>query len=156
MKKIHVAMMVLALGASQGALAGYKIVKPEEKVAKPKSMIHQEFIDHAARVCPVHSKDHATPGIRNVKTKTLQTMKKFGYFLCPDRRIKNPMAVIFYADRRVFTWNPESPDSVRALRQVTDKLARSQNYPNGLMAWDARGNELTGQLMPRLELRPHN
>ncbi len=145
-KKIHMVMMMLALGIGQDAVAGYRVVKPE---AKPE----ESFIDRAARTCPDYSRDRATPGLRNMRGKTLQVMARLGYFLCPDRRIKSPMAVIFYADRRVFTWNPESPDSVSALRQITDRLADSEEYPDSLTVWDAQGRELTNQFVPSLQLR---
>jgi len=106
------------------------------------------FIDYAARICPGHSKDRTTPGIRNVRIESLWVMAKLGYFLCPDRRVESPMAVIFYADRGVFTWNPDSPASVNALRDVTGMLSRSEDYPNSLTVWDADGKELTNQVVP--------
>ncbi|MBR0344587.1 MAG: hypothetical protein IJI03_04915, partial [Rudaea sp.] len=100
---------------------------------------YEAFIDYAGQICPGHSKERTTPGIRNVKIEALQVLAKRGYFLCPDRRIENPGAVVWYADPGVFEWNPESPASVKALREITDKLTRSEDFPNALTVWDAGG-----------------
>jgi hypothetical protein len=114
---------------------------------------YEAFIDYAGQICPGHSKERTAPGIRNVKIEALQVLAKRGYFLCPDRRIENPGAVVWYADPGVFEWNPESPASVKALREITDKLTRSEDFPNALTVWDAGGREVKNQTVPAFEPR---
>lgn len=114
---------------------------------------YDAYVDYAAQVCPGHSKERTTPGIRNVKIEALWVLAKRGYFFCPDRRIESPAAVVWYANDGVFEWNPDSQASVKALREITDKLTRSEEFPTAVTVWDANGKELTGQTVPTFEPR---
>jgi hypothetical protein len=111
---------------------------------------YNNFIDYAAYRCISHSKERTTTGIRNVKIEALRVMAKLGYFLCPYRMmaITPEAAVLFYPDLKVFTWDPERPDSVKGLREVTDKLTSSEEFPVDKQAWDAEGKLLTEQTFP--------
>lgn len=106
---------------------------------------YDDYINLAARICPDHSRDGTRIGIRNVEINALRIMKRTGYYLCPFKKVESPAAVIFYPDYNMFTWNPDVPASVSALRIVTSNLAGTEEYPNVLTVWDANGKKLTNQ-----------
>lgn len=116
--------------------------------------VYERSIEEAGYVCPGHSVERTTPGVRGVPVGALHVLQKRGYLLCPDRRLEASTAVIWYPQYGVFTWNPEQPASVKAVAAKIDELTRSESFPTETMVWDAKGKPLKGQTVPMFEPRP--
>lgn len=116
--------------------------------------VYERSIEEAGYVCPGHSVERTTPGVRGVPVGALRVLQKRGYLLCPDRRLEASTPVVWYPRHGVFTWNPEQPASVKAVAAKIDELTRSEAFPTETTVWDAKGKELKGQTVPMFEPRP--
>ncbi|WP_242108378.1 hypothetical protein [Luteimonas aquatica] len=116
--------------------------------------VYERSIEEAGYVCPGHSVERTTPGVRAVPVGALRVLQKRGYLMCPDRRLDAATPVVWYPRYGVFAWNPEHPASVKAVAAKIDELTRSESFPTETSVWDAKGKALSGQTVPAFEPRP--
>ena len=138
MRPLFLLPLVLLAGAAQA--------QSDREVA-------ERAIAASADLCPGHSAERTGPTVRAVPVGALRVLAQHGAVLCPDRRLD--AAVAFYPRYGVFTWNPESEASSRALVRAVDALTRSEEFPAEISVWDTDARPLREQVVPAFEPRPN-
>jgi len=103
--------------------------------------------------CPDYTPDRANPGIAAVPVAALRTLAKHHFLLCPDPRLKDDMAVLWYPKPGVFTWKPNDPAILKTLTEIVDRIARLDDFPETITVWDAADEELSTQIAPDFKLK---
>ena len=113
----------------------------------------EEMERRASLVCADYSVARGNPGIAAVSVDAVRVLLEHRYTLCPDRRISGEAAVIWYPDWGSLVWNPERPDSLHMLDIEARQLGRTLDFPQQITVWNAKGTELTQQLVPEFHSR---
>ena len=107
----------------------------------------------ASLVCAGYSVDRGNPGILAVKVDALRVLLQHRYTLCPDRRLADPQAVVWYPRWGVLVWDPNRPASLKAMAAKADQLTRTLDFPNELSVWDEKGAALKNQIVKEFQSR---
>lgn len=122
--------------------------------AESDAQVYENAIERSARLCPGHSTERSTPGIKAIQVGALRVLAKRDVTLCPDRRLDAAMPVAWYGGARVYAWNPEATGAVAVLAIRVDAMTRKDEFPLDTRVWNANGSEARGVTVPALELAP--
>ncbi|MGO1068279.1 hypothetical protein [Lysobacter sp. CA199] len=122
--------------------------------AQSDAQVYESAIAEAARLCPGHSKERTTPGIRAVPVGALRVLAQRSYTMCPDRRLDAATPAVWYGAAGVFAWNPEVPAAVKLIAGKVDAMTRKEDFPAETLVWKTDGSEVKGAVVPMFERRP--
>jgi hypothetical protein len=121
--------------------------------AQSDAQVYESAIAEAARLCPGHSKERTTPGIRAVPVGALRVLAQHNYTMCPDRRLDAATPAVWYGAVGVFAWNPEIPGAVKLIAGKVDAMTRKEEFPAETLVWKTDGSAVTGVTVPMFEPR---
>ncbi len=121
--------------------------------AQSDTRTYEATLERTSAICPGHSKDRTTPGVRAVKVDALRVLLKNDVILCPDRRLDAEVPVVWYGAVKVLAWNPEVKGSTAVLAQQADAMARKEEFPGATLVWKADGSEAKGVTVPAADVR---
>ena len=122
--------------------------------AQSDAEVYENAIARAAQICPGHSTERTSPGVRAIGVGALRVLAQRRFTLCPDRRLGADTPVVWYGEVGVFAWNPEAKGSVALLAGKVDTMTRKEEFPPGTVVWKADGSEAKGVTVPMFERRP--
>lgn len=122
--------------------------------AQSDAQVYESAIAEAARICPGHSKERTTPGVRAVPVGALRVLAQRSYTMCPDRRLDAATPAVWYGAAGVFAWNPDSKSAVKLIAGKVDAMTRKEEFPAETLVWKADGSEAKGVVVPMFEPRP--
>lgn len=122
--------------------------------AESDAQVYENAIERTARLCPGHSVERSTPGVKAIQVGALRVLAKRDVTLCPDRRLDAATPVVWYGRASVYAWNPEATGAVAVLATRVDAMTRKEDFPVETLVWNADGSEAKGVTVPTLELRP--
>ncbi|MFK3650063.1 hypothetical protein ACI2IY_16765 [Lysobacter enzymogenes] len=122
--------------------------------AQSDAEVYESAIAQSASVCPGHSKERTTPGVRAVPVGALRVLAQHRYTLCPDRRLDKATPAVWYGKAGVFAWNPEVEGAAKLIARQIDAMTRKQEFPVETVVWKADGSAATGAVVPMFEARP--
>ncbi|SFK74212.1 hypothetical protein SAMN04487938_1810 [Lysobacter sp. cf310] len=122
--------------------------------AQSDAMVYEAAIAEAARLCPGHSKERTTPGVRAVPVGALRVLAQRSYTLCPDRRLDAATPAVWYGAAGVFAWNPDAKGAAKLIAAKIDAMTRKEEFPAQTLVWKADGSPATGVTVPMFERRP--
>lgn len=122
--------------------------------AQSDAQVYESAIAEAARLCPGHSKERTTPGIRAVPVGALRVLAQRNYTMCPDRRLDAATPAVWYGADGVFAWNPETKGAAKLIAGKVDAMTRKEDFPPETLVWKADGSEAKGVTVPMFERRP--
>lgn len=122
--------------------------------AQSDAQVYESAIAEAARLCPGHSKERTTPGVRAVPVGALRVLAQRRYTMCPDRRLDAAAPAVWYGQAGVFAWNPEVKGAAQLLAKQIDAMTRKEEFPAETLVWKADGSAATGAVVPMFERRP--
>lgn len=118
------------------------------------AQVYESAIERSARLCPGHSAERSTPGIKAIPIGALRVLAKRDVTLCPDRRLDAATPVAWYGGARVYAWNPDATGAVAVLATRVHAMTRKDELPPDTRVWNADGSEARGATVPALELAP--
>jgi len=122
--------------------------------AQSDAEVYESAIAQAANLCPGHSKERTTPGVRAVPVGALRVLAQRRYTMCPDRRLDAATPAVWYGQVGVFAWNPEVQGAAQLIAKQVDAMTRKQEFPVETLVWKADGSAATGATVPMFEPRP--
>lgn len=122
--------------------------------AQSDAEVYESAIAQSASVCPGHSKERTTPGVRAVPVGALRVLAQHRYTMCPDRRLDKATPAVWYGKAGVFAWNPDAEGAAKLIARQIDAMTRKQEFPVETLVWKADGNAATGAVVPVFEARP--
>lgn len=122
--------------------------------AESDAQVYENALERAARICPGHSSERTTPGIKAIQVGALRVLAKREVTLCPDRRLDAATPVVWYGSAGVYAWNPEATGSVAVLATKVDAMTRKEEFPVETLVWNADGSQAKGVTVPAFEPRP--
>ncbi|SDY49383.1 hypothetical protein SAMN04487939_102393 [Lysobacter sp. yr284] len=122
--------------------------------AQSDAQVYESAIAESARLCPGHSKERTTPGVRAVAVGALRVLAQRNYTMCPDRRLDAATPAVWYGQAGVFAWNPEAPGAAQLIAKQVDAMTRKEEFPAETLVWKADGSPVTGATVPMFEPRP--
>lgn len=122
--------------------------------AQSDTTTYEATLERSSAICPGHSKDRTTPGVRAVKVDALRVLLKNDVILCPDRRLDAEMPVVWYGAVKVLAWNPEAKGSIAVLAEKADAMTRKEEFPGATLVWKTDGSEAKGVTVPSADVRP--
>lgn len=122
--------------------------------AQADAQVYESAIAEAARLCPGHSKERTTPGVRAVPVGALRVLAQRGYTMCPDRRLDAATPAVWYGAAGVFAWNPDAKGAAKLIAAKVDAMTRKEEFPEQTLVWKADGSAATGATVPMFERRP--
>ena len=138
-------LLPLAAALSLGAGAAH---------AQSDNEVYEAAIAKASRLCPGHSKERTTPGVRAVPVGALRVLAQRNYTMCPDRRLDAATPAVWYGQVGVFAWNPEVQGAAQLIAKQVDAMTRKEEFPVETLVWKADGSAATGAVVPMFEPRP--
>lgn len=121
--------------------------------AQSDAQVYESAIAEAARICPGHSKERTTPGVRAVPVGALRVLAQRSYTMCPDRRLDPATPAVWYGAAGVFAWNPEAKNAAKLIAGKIDAMTRKEDFPAETLVWKADGSEAKGLTVPMFEPR---
>lgn len=122
--------------------------------AQSDAQVYESAIAQAANICPGHSKERTTPGVRAVPVGALRVLAQRRYTMCPDRRLDAAAPAVWYGQAGVFAWNPEVKGAAELIAKQVDAMTRKEEFPTETLVWKADGSAATGVTVPMFEPRP--
>lgn len=122
--------------------------------AQSDNAVYEAAIAQAARLCPGHSKERTTPGVRAVPVGALRVLTQRHYTMCPDRRLDAAAPAVWYGQAGVFAWNPDVEGAAKLVARQIDAMTRKQDFPPDTLVWKADGRPAQGAVVPMFEPRP--
>lgn len=122
--------------------------------AQSDNAVYESAIAQSARLCPGHSKERTTPGVRAVPVGALRVLAQRNYTLCPDRRLDAATPAVWYGQAGVFAWNPEAKGAAQLIAKQIDAMTRKEEFPAETLVWKADGSPAKGATVPMFEPRP--
>ncbi|WP_242691095.1 hypothetical protein [Lysobacter enzymogenes] len=136
------------------ALAVFALLAAGAAQAQSDAEVYESAIAQSASVCPGHSKERTTPGVRAVPVGALRVLAQHRYTMCPDRRLDKATPAVWYGKAGVFAWNPEVEGAAKLIARQVDAMTRKQEFPVETVVWKADGSAATGAVVPMFEARP--
>lgn len=136
------------------ALAVFALLAAGAAQAQSDAEVYESAIARSASVCPGHSKERTTPGVRAVPVGALRVLAQHRYTMCPDRRLDKATPAAWYGKAGVFAWNPEVEGAAKLIARQIDAMTRKQEFPVETVVWKADGSAATGAVVPMFEARP--
>lgn len=122
--------------------------------AQSDNEVYEAAIAQASRLCPGHSKERTTPGVRAVPVGALRVLAQRDYTMCPDRRLDASAPAVWYGEAGVFAWNPEVQGAAQLIATQIDAMTRKEEFPVETLVWKADGRPARGMAVPMFEPRP--
>ncbi|BAV98692.1 hypothetical protein [Lysobacter enzymogenes] len=122
--------------------------------AQSDNEVYEAAIAKASRLCPGHSKERTTPGVRAVPVGALRMLAQRNYTMCPDRRLDAAAPAVWYGQAGVFAWNPEVEGAAKLIAKQIDAMTRKEDFPPETLVWKADGRPAQGVTVPMFEPRP--
>ncbi|WP_235567130.1 hypothetical protein [Lysobacter sp. Root604] len=138
----------------QGGVAAALALAATGACAQSDAQVYEAAIAEAARLCPGHSKERTTPGVRAVPVGALRVLAQRSYILCPDRRLDAATPAVWYGAAGVFAWNPDAKGAAKLIAAKVDAMTRKEEFPAQTLVWKADGSPVTGAAVPMFERRP--
>jgi hypothetical protein len=107
----------------------------------------------ASLACPDYTPERGNPGVAAIPVAALRILAKHEVVLCPDTRLKDDAAIVWYPKLGVFTWKPGDPAILKTLAEIVDRIARLDDFPGNLIVWDALDEELNIQNAPEFTFK---
>ncbi|QWP75991.1 hypothetical protein J5226_20670 [Lysobacter sp. K5869] len=136
------------------AIAAALLLAATAAHAQSDAEVYESAIAQAANLCPGHSKERTTPGVRAVPVGALRVLAQRRYTMCPDRRIDAATPAVWYGKAGVFAWNPDAPGAPQLIAKQVDAMTRTQAFPVETLVWKADGSPAKGAVVPAFEARP--
>lgn len=121
--------------------------------AQSDAQVYESAIAESARLCPGHSKERTTPGVRAVPVGALRVLAQRDYTMCPDRRLDAAAPAVWYGQAGVFAWNPEVEGAAQLIAKQVDAMTRKEEFPAETLVWKADGSPAQGATVPMFEPR---
>ncbi len=137
--------------AFAGAMA---LVATAPALAQSDREIYERTISLSADICPGHSLDRTTPGVKAVPVGALRVLRERAIVMCPDRRLDASAPAVFYGRAGVYAWNPEVDGAAQLVASKIDAMTRTEDFPPDTLVWDLKGKALNGQTVPAFEPKP--
>ncbi len=96
--------------------------------AESDAQVYENAIERTARLCPGHSVERSTPGVKAIQVGALRVLAKRDVTLCPDRRLDAATPVAWYGRASVYAWNPEATGAVAVLATRVDAMTRKEDF----------------------------
>jgi hypothetical protein len=144
--KFLVALAVFALLAA-------KVPAPLQANVPTDAQVVAAAEAQAGLACPDYSPERGDPGIAAVPVSALKTLAGHHFVLCPDVQIKGEMAVVWYPAVGVFAWRAGDATVVKTLAEIVDRIARLDDFPEGVTVWDSADEELGSDGVPEFKLK---
>ncbi|MEH6417786.1 hypothetical protein [Pseudomonas sp. CGJS7] len=122
--------------------------------AQSDAQVYESALAESARVCPGHSKERTTPGVRAVPVGALRVLAQRHYTMCPDRRLDAATPAVWYGAAGVYAWNPEVEGAAKLIAGKVDAMTRKEEFPAETLVWKTDGSEAKGATVPMFERRP--
>ena len=108
----------------------------------------------ASLACPDYSTDRGNATIAHLPIDSLRVLAKHNVVLCPDRRLKGEHAVAWYPELGALVWTPANPGAAAALALVAQRFTKTEDFPQGLEVYNAKGEPLKNQIVPTFDFKP--
>ena len=141
-----------------GALAGFCFaLLSARSVAAPSDglgdrEVHEKLVTQASDRCEGYKGAYAGP-LQGMDVSLARSVLDHHVLVCPDSGLGQTLAVVWYGNHRAITWNPGLAGSDSVLSQIIRRMARQDDFPNRIDAYDADGGLVKGQLVPAFTTR---
>lgn len=114
--------------------------------------VHEKLVTQASDRCEGYKGAYASP-LQGMDVSLARSVLDHRVLVCPDPGMGQSLAVVWYGNHRTITWNPELAGGDSVLSQVIRRMAREDDFSDGIDAYDAAGRLVKGQLVPAFATR---
>ena len=142
----------LALVAAVGValLGGQAGASPSDSLSDHD--VHDKLVSQASDRCHGYKGAYAEP-LQGMDVSLARSVLDHHVLICPDPTLDPALAVVWYGNHRAITWNPAVAGSDGVLNQVIRNMAHTDDFSDGIDAYDAQGKIVKGQLLPAFTTR---
>ena len=114
--------------------------------------VHDKLVSQASDRCQGYKGDYAGP-LQGMDVSLGRSILDHHVLVCPDPSLDPALAVVWYGNHRAITWNPAVAGSGSVLNQVIRRMAHTDDFSDGIDAYDTQGRIVKGQLVPAFTTR---